>query len=135
MGRKIIIALGSLPSRIATLVLPFATDLLFAAGISVVRSFGHNVAMPASRALQADLIPETIRGKLFGRLRAFFSLGAILGPVLSTWVYDVYRYETLDIGGLVATGAGLPFFISGCIGLLSLVLLLAFVEEPQRAAR
>lgn len=134
IGRKIIIALGSLPSRIATFVLPFATDLLSATGISVLRSLGHNVAMPAARALQADLIPEKIRGKLFGRMGACFSLGAVLGPVLSTWVYAVYRYKTFEIGSLVIKGAGLPFIISSFIGLFSLFLLLAFVEEPKRKA-
>lgn len=132
IGRKIIIALGSFPSRIATIVLPFAPDLVLATGISIFRSFGHNVAMPASRALQADLIPEKIRGKLFGRMGAFFSLGAILGPILSTWIYDTYRYKTFEIGSLVIKGAGLPFFISSFIGLFSLFLLLAFVEEPKR---
>ena len=134
IGRKIIIALGSLPSRIATLFLPFATDLLSATGISVLRSLGHNVAMPAARALQADLIPEKIRGKLFGRMGACFSLGAVLGPILSTWVYDIYRYKTFEIGSLVIKGAGLPFFISSFIGLFSLFILLAFVEEPKRKA-
>ena len=134
IGRKVIIALGGLPSRIATFVLPFATDLLSATGISVLRSLGHNVAMPAARALQADLIPEKIRGKLFGRMGACFSLGAVLGPVLSTWVYAVYRYKTFEIGSLVIKGAGLPFIISSFIGLFSLFLLLAFVEEPKRKA-
>jgi MFS family permease len=135
VGRKPIIALGSLPSRLATLVFPFAPDLVSAAGITVFRSFGHNVAMPASRALRADLIPEKVRGKLFGRLAAFFSLGAILGPVLSTWIYDAYRFQTFEVPGfsnLIIRGAGIPFFISSAIGLISLFLLLAFVEEPRR---
>lgn len=132
IGRKTIIALGSFPSRIATIILPFAPNLIIATGISIFRSFGHNVAMPASRALQADLIPEKIRGKLFGRMGAFFSLGAVLGPILSTWIYDTYRYKTFKISSLVIKGAGLPFFISSFIGLISLFLLLAFIEEPKR---
>ncbi len=135
IGRKPIIALGSLPSRLATIALPFAPNLVSAAGITVFRSFGHNVAMPASRALNADLIPEKVRGKLFGRMAAFFSLGAILGPVLSTWIYDVYRFEVFEVpwlGNLVVRGVGIPFFVSSAIGLFSLFLLLAFVEEPGR---
>jgi len=138
VGRKPIIALGSLPSRLATIALPFAPNLISAAGVTVFRSFGHNVAMPASRALNADLIPEKVRGKLFGRLAAFFSLGAILGPVLSTWLYDAYRFQTFEVpwlGNLLVRGAGIPFFISSAIGLLSLFLLLAFVEEPRRNSR
>jgi MFS family permease len=135
IGRKPIIALGNFPSRIATIALPFAPNLLSAAGITVFRSFGHNVAMPASRALNADLIPEKVRGKLFGRMAAFFSLGAILGPVLSTWIYDAYRFQSFEIpwlGNFIVKGAGIPFFVSSAIGLFSLFLLLAFVEEPRR---
>jgi MFS family permease len=135
IGRKPIIALGSLPSRLATIALPFAPNLLSAAGITVLRSFGHNVAMPASRALNADLIPEKARGKLFGRLAAFFSLGAVLGPVLSTWIYDAHSFQSFEVpwlGNLIVKGAGIPFFVSSAIGLFSLFLLLAFVEEPRR---
>jgi MFS family permease len=134
VGRKPVIALGSLPSRLATIALPFAPDLTYAAGITVFRSFGHNVAMPASRALRADLIPEKVRGKLFGRLAACFSIGAIAGPVLSTWIYDKYRFQDFVIpwlNNLVVRGAGIPFLVSSAIGLVSLFLLLAFVEEPK----
>jgi hypothetical protein len=130
-----VIALGSFPSRAATIAFPFAPDLVSAAGITVFRSFGHNVAMPASRALNADLIPEEVRGKLFGRLGALFSLGAILGPILSTLIYAAYRYQTFEVpwlGNLIVRGAGLPFFVSSIIGLISLFLVLAFVEEPKR---
>lgn len=135
IGRKPIIALGSLPSRLATIAFPFAPDLVSAAGITIFRAFGHNVAMPASRALRADLVPEKVRGKLFGRFAAFFSLGAVLGPALSTWIYEIYRFSDFRIpwlGNLVVRGVGIPFLISSAIGLFSLFLLLAFVEEPRR---
>lgn len=134
IGRKPVIALGSLPARLASIVFPFAPDLFSAAGVTIFRAFGHNVSMPASRALNADLIPERVRGKLFGRLAAFFSLGAILGPILSTLVYDAYRFDEFIIpwlGNLTVRGAGIPFFISGFIGLFSLFLLLALVKEKR----
>jgi len=59
-----------------------------------------------------------------------------LGPILSTLVYDVYRSSTFEIplfGGIAVRGAGIPFFVSSVIGLFSLFLLLAFVEEPKRS--
>lgn len=135
IGRKPIIALGGLPSRIATIIFPFAPNLISSAVVMVFRSFGHNVAMPASRALNADLIPEKMRGKLFGRMRAFFSLGAVVGPILSTLIYDRYRFQTFVIpwiGNLNVRGAGIPFLISSVVGLFSLFLLLKFVDEPKR---
>ncbi|MGD8566217.1 MAG: MFS transporter [Candidatus Bathyarchaeota archaeon] len=138
VGRKPIIALGSFPSRLSTIVLPFAPNLVSAAGISIFRAFGHNIAMPASRALNSDLIPEKVRGKLFGRLAAFFSLGAVIGPILSTWIYELYEHSFFPIpwlGNLVVRGAGIPFLISSAVGLFSLLLLLIFVEEPKRNTR
>jgi MFS family permease len=138
IGRKPIITLGALPSRIATIIFPFAPNLISSAAVMIFRSFGHNIAMPASRALNADLIPEKLRGKLFGRMRAFFSLGAILGPILSTAIYDTYRFQTFVIpwiGNLPIRGAGIPFLISSIIGLFSLFLLLTFVEEPKRTQK
>ena len=50
IGRKPIIALGAFPSRIATIIFPFAPNLISSAVLMVFRSFGHNVDMPASRA-------------------------------------------------------------------------------------
>jgi MFS family permease len=134
IGRKIIIAIGNLPARLSTLFFPFAPNLLSAAGIYLFEAFGHNIAMPASRALVADLVPEKIRGKLFGRMFAFFSLGAILGPILSTWIYDIFRFSTFEIPllGIDLRGAGIPYIISALVGLFSLFTLLAFVEEPRK---
>jgi MFS family permease len=134
VGRKPVITLGIIPSRLASLVFPFASDLISATGITLFREFGHNIAMPATRALNSDLIPEKVRGKYFGRMAAFFSIGAILGPILATWVYEIHRFSSFEIpwlGNLVVRGAGIPFFVSGVIGLFSLFLLLVFVEEPK----
>lgn len=135
IGRKPVIAFGSSSSRLSTLVMPFVFDINSAAVLMVFRSMGHNVAMPASRALRADLVPAKIRGKLFGRLQAFFNLGMIIGPILGTWLYDLYRYEVFRVtwpADFNVRGLGLPFFISGILGLTALALLLIFVKEPPR---
>ena len=138
IGRKPLITLGSLSSRLSSMALPFTSNLLHAAGAMVFRSFGINIAMPATRALRADLVPEKVRGKLFGRLQAFFSWGMIGGTILGPWIYELYRDKTFrgtwpfafDVKGL-----GLPFFISGILGLAALALLLIFVKEPPRQAK
>jgi MFS family permease len=90
--------------------------------------------MPASRALNADLVPEHARGKLFGRMAAFFSVGAVLGPILSTWLYAAYKNSVFRfsiLGNVALRGEGLPFVLSSIIGLISLFLLLVFVKEPK----
>jgi len=119
IGRKPLIALGGLSSRLSSIALPFTSNLFQATGLMVFRSLGINVAMPATRALRADLVPAKVRGKLFGRLQAFFYGGMIFGTILGPWIYDIYGLE-------------LPFFISGILGLAALALLLIFVKEPPR---
>jgi MFS family permease len=131
-GRKPLIALGSLSSRLASMVLPFTSNLLQVTGVMTLRSLGINVAMPAAKALEADLVPEKIRGKLFGRFEALFHFGMVLGVLLGPWLFSTFQFETFMVGGLLIKGAGLPFFVSGIFGLISLILLLIFVEEPRK---
>ena len=135
IGRKPLITLGNLSSRLATIALPFTANLFQATGLMVFRSLGINIAMPAVRALRADLVPAKIRGKLFGRLQAFFNWGMIGGTILGPWIYDLYRYKVFRVtwlANLNVKGLGLPFFISGILGLAALLLLLIFVKEPPR---
>ena len=135
IGRIPVIAFGTSSSCLAGLVLPFTPDLTSATGVMVFRSLGHNVSMPASRALIADLVPAKVRGKFFGRFQAFFNVGMIVGPILATWIYDLYRYEIFRVtwlGNLVVRGIGFPFFISGALGLLAASLMLISVKEPPR---
>jgi DHA1 family multidrug resistance protein-like MFS transporter len=134
-GRKPVIAIGSISSRLASLVLPFTSNLWQATGVMAFRSLGINVSMPADRALRTDLVPAKIRGKLFGRFTAFFDVGMIAGVLLGPWLFYTFQLEEFRIGwlrGLTVRGVGLPFFVSGIMGLLALALLLVFVKEPKR---
>jgi len=136
-GRKPIIAIGSLSSRLGSIVFPFTLDLWQATGVMAFRSLGINVSMPAGRALQADLVPAKIRGKLFGRFTAFFDVGMIAGVLLGPWLFYVFKLQEFYIEPLNLTmrGAGTPFFLSGIMGLIALTILLIFVTEPPRRTK
>jgi len=134
-GRKPVIAIGSISSRLASLVLPFTVNLWEATGVMAFRSLGINVSMPAGRALRADLVPEKIRGKLFGRFAACFSMGMIAGALLGPWLFYEFQSQKFKVewlGGLAVQGIGFPFFVSGIMGLIALALLIIFVKEPRR---
>jgi len=133
-GRKLVIAIGSLSSRIASIILPFTSDLMEATVIMAFRSLGINISMPAGRALRADLVPAKIRGKLFGRFNALFDVGMITGVLLGPMLFYEFRFQNFIIEWLNLTvrGVGAPFFISGFMGLLALAILLAFVKEPKK---
>lgn len=129
------IAIGSLSSRLAAFILPHTPDLWQATGVMAIRSLGLNVAMPAGRALRADLVPEKIRGRLFGKFAALFDVGMVVGSLLGPWLFDTFKSDEFRIewlGGLTFKGIGATFYLSGTMGLISLALLLVFIKEPPR---
>ena len=89
--------------------------------------------MPAMQALRAYLVPPEARGRLFGLYNTFFNAGDIAGPLLSTYLYDLYRTETFHVAGLVIPGYGMPFYVNSVIGIITTTILLLFVEEPRKA--
>jgi len=132
-GRRGVIIFGMSGSRIISIFMSFATDQWFFGGLMVLRSFFFNISSPAFRAFQADLVPLSERGRLFGSVQAFFNVGAIFGPVLGTYLYDalanqIYRFEFLGIETWMY-GPAINFLISGLIGVFSL-LLFVFLIKP-----
>jgi len=132
LGRKPVIALGVVSSRLSGMVIPLTLDLNQATFFLAFRSLGFNISNPAMQALRADVVPREARGKLFGLYNTFFNAGDIVGPVIATYLYDLYRFETLNIWGLALPGYGIPFFVNSSIGLFSLAILLIFVKEPKK---
>ncbi|KON30203.1 hypothetical protein AC482_04405 [miscellaneous Crenarchaeota group-15 archaeon DG-45] len=132
MGRKPLIALGDLVSRAFGFVLPLTGDVTQAGVIMSIRSLGFNVSMPAFRALRADAVPPEVRGRFFGLFGTAFTAGDVIGPIISTWIYSVYRFEHFRFLGFRVPGYGIPFFVNSVLGILSTVALLALVEEPGR---
>jgi len=129
LGRKPLIAIGGFSTRLCGFILPFTTDVGQAAFFLSVRSLGFNIFMPAMQALRADIVPKEARGKLFGLYNTFFTAGDIVGPVVSTLLYDIYRSTSWNIGGLTIPGYGIPFYVNSILGIVTTAILLVFVKE------
>jgi DHA1 family multidrug resistance protein-like MFS transporter len=135
IGRKPLIAIGSFLSRICGFALPLTRDVIQASVFLSARSLGSNINMPAMRALRADLSPAEARGKFFGMFRAAFRAGDIVGPLIGTYLYDIYRFKNFELGGLVLPGYGIPFFINSILGIAATIVLLVLVKEVAHNAR
>lgn len=129
LGRKPLIAIGGFSARFFGLILPLSGDIGQAALFLSVRSLGFNIFMPAMQGMRADIVPEEVRGKMFGLYNTFFTAGDILGPIISTILYDIYRSTSWNVGGLVIPGYGLPFYVNAILGILTTAILLVFVRE------
>lgn len=132
VGRKPIIALGGLASRILGFALPLTGRVEQAGIVLAGRSLGFNIMMPAMRALRADIVPAESRGRFFGLFATAFTSGSIIGPIIGTYLYSLYRFKILNIGGFPIPGLGIPFFVNSVIGIITVLMLVLFVEEPSR---
>ncbi len=131
IGRKgIVIAAGAF-ARLMTATIPVARDIESLTFLSTLRSIAFNLYIPPFRALQADISPREIRGKVFGTVQATFNVGAVLGPIIGGQLYQQYAPKEISLIGITLPGAALSFLVSATIGLLSLLLFALYVEEPS----
>jgi MFS family permease len=131
-GRKPLIGVGSLLSRVCGFALPLTGDVTQAGVVLSARSLGFNISMPPLRALRADLTPPEARGRYFGLFMTSFTSGSIIGPIIGTYLYDRYRFETLEVAGTVLPGYGIPFFVNAILGIVTTIMLLALVKETVK---
>ena len=128
VGRKKLFVLGGTLAFVATMLIPttwsLAVVVLFLAG----RSMAFQIASPALRALQADLVPEHIRGRLIGVLESMSNIGAVVGAPLGGLIFD--HFYGSDLGLPVGLdGTLVPFVVSGLLGLSAVVFVQVFVRE------
>lgn len=105
--KKKLIGFSILFSTIVSLFYPLATSFSHFALLTFTRTSAMSLNAVSMKAMIAELLPSTEKGKTYGRYMAAVSMGGILGPVL---------------GGILTTLAGYttPFYISAgisCIGL------------------
>ncbi len=127
IGRRALIAWGILLSRTTTLFIPFARTVESLTAVATARSITFNAYTPAFRALQADLVPKELRGRVFGTVQMFFNIGAVVGPLIGGPLYRAYADTMLG----PIPGVAVSFLASAVLGYIALAVFLAYVKEPE----
>ena len=133
-GRKNLIVFGQLSTRAMTLLLPFVRTVPALLGVYVIRSISFNIMSPAYRALQGDLVPRELRGKVFGTVQTLFNFGAAAAP-FGGWIYSMTSKLEFNILGINLPGVAIVFIISAFIGFFTTALFILFVPEPEKRAK
>ncbi len=131
IGRKPLIGIGGYAARVCGIALPLTSTINQAITVATLRSISFNVSHPALMALRADIVPARSRGRIFGMINTAFMGGMIVGPITGTWLYSLYSSKTLNVGGLLVPGYGVPFFFNAFLGLIATSLILLFVGDKQ----
>ena len=116
--KKTIILLSITFSQLFTILLPLAPTIMFLVTFFVIRSAFHSLLWPPLLALQEDLMPKHVRGKLTGLIETVSSFGLVLGPILCFIFYDLISPST-------------PFFLGAGIFLTSVAIFYLFAKEPN----
>lgn len=130
-GRKGLAVWGAVGSRLSLAALPLTATIPQTSIVWVGQSASMAVSQPAQRAIQADIVPWELRGKLFGTIQAFFNAGATIGPLAGGALYAFFSLLVFQVGPIMLGGYVIPFWIAGIIGVLAAMLLWFYVEETR----
>ena len=120
--RKPLVVLGYGLAAVTKLAFPLAPSLGWIVGARFADRVGKGIRGAPRDALIADLTPETIRGASFGLRQALDTVGAVGGPLLAIAAMSAFA------GDFKAA-----FWVAVVPAFLSVALLVAGVDEPERA--
>ena len=118
--RKPLVVAGYLLSAIARPLVGFATVPWHALAVRLTDRTGKGIRTSPRDALLADSSDATQRGRAFGFHRALDNVGAVLGPLLAWWLYEMVHLPMRSI-----------FLWSALPGLLAVAVLVVFVREHR----
>ena len=128
IGRKRILVFGRLLAFTAIILIPFGWALWMVIVFMSMRSLAWQVASPALRALEADNVPEEVRGRLIGLLESMSNFGSVVGAPIGGLLLDSYFGVDLGLPSPI-DGTMTPFFVSGVLGLYTVTLVILFVKD------
>ena len=134
--KKPFVVYGSLGSKLSTIILAFTPMMplgyilawIFFAG----KDMGRQIATPATRALQGDLSPERIRGRLIATIQAYSNVGALIGSLVGGLLWDYTHNRYFHILVMDLPGYTIPFLLSSGLGIVAALLVLRYVYEPPK---
>jgi len=130
-GRKKLFVIGGYLSFVGTILIPFGGVLLVILLLLAVRSMAFQVSSPALRALQADTVPEEVRGRLIGMLESMSNFGSVLGAPMGGLLLDAFFAKDIGLPDPFS-GTMVPFLIAGGLGIFTVTLVLLLVKEKPR---
>lgn len=119
IGRKSILVLGLVTFTVMPPLYIYATDAYTLIGIRILGGIGASAVWPMAMAMIVDQVGRESRGSAMGWYNAAFFSAVAFGPLIGGELYDLF--------GLKA-----PFYFWSTLGLISAVIVVLGVNEPER---
>ena len=121
-GRRPLILLGYGLSAVMRPLMGLVATPLGAVLVRAADRFGKGVRTAPRDALVADLVPEQMRGRAFGHIRALDHAGAALGPLVAMLFLLAFPGRERSL-----------FLLSILPGIVTLLVIWRLVHDPPRA--
>ncbi|MFX0172894.1 MAG: MFS transporter [Candidatus Hodarchaeota archaeon] len=132
INRMQIVWIGMIFTGVAFIGVSLSTSLIVIVIFFILRSTAFQAYLPAYRAFQADKIPPLVRGKVMGRIQSAFNVGATLGPLIGSGIYEMYVGQTIQIFGYSFFGGGIPFLVAGIFGLIQVIVAIYILRTENK---
>ncbi|MFX0182410.1 MAG: MFS transporter [Candidatus Hodarchaeota archaeon] len=132
INRMQIVWIGMIFTGLAFIGVSLSTSLIVVIIFFVFRSTAFQAYLPAYRAFQADKIPPLVRGKVMGRIQSAFNVGATLGPLIGSGIYELYMAQSIQFFGYSFFGGGIPFLVAGVFGLIQVIVAVYILRTEKR---
>ena len=119
--RKPLVIAGYTISAIARPLVAIAASAGHVLAVRMTDRTGKGLRTSPRDALLADSTDPSVRGRAYGFHRALDNAGAVIGPLLAWFLYELMHVEIRSV-----------FLWSAVPGLLSVVVLVWFVREPKQ---
>lgn len=110
VGRKTMVMASTALFGCMTLVSAFAPSLWILLVLRFITGLGLGGAMPNVIALASEYAPKSVRATVVTATFTGFSLGAILGGIISAWILTLFGWRSVFI-----LGGALPLFLVAVI--------------------
>lgn len=132
VGKKLVFVVGGYVAFVATMLVPLSYTLPVIIVLLAARSMAFQVSSPALRALQADIVPEQVRGRLIGLLESMANMGSVIGAPLGGFLWDHFHGRDFGLPAPL-DGTMVPFLVSGVMGMLTIFMVHVTIKEHRRA--
>ncbi len=126
IGRKPILVIALLLYALSTVGIGFGRTFLSLFLLRIIEGAATGAVFPTAEALLVDSVPVSERGAWMGKYFMTFNFGFIIGPALGGVLFtigrDFFHFSTL-------TAFLIPFMFTGCLGFISMLSVIFFVED------